>query len=300
MAKPCVKCMAKTPTTRVIEGSLYLRHDAPYAHDIRVHELGHGHTEVTIAPRYGWSEVDSLSPQAHHDYLEQLLNPPELTPLEVLENAARSRDNSTQRAKTNVRRLIKSKNLNQMLTLTYADNVTDRDTHHRNFDVFIKRVKRLLPRFEYVVTHERQERGAWHSHIAVHKILPVYWFKGTLVKSYDVMRHLWRSSHTSGGAVRASRCHEGGRKRNVSFIASYLAKYIGKDIGEEVPRYGNTYSSSLGRPPAPIVFCSLHPDLWGAICEAHDLIGPDVATSRLFEKHLVDKGVYFMSASPVS
>ena len=296
MAKPCVKCMDKKTVTRVIEGCLYLRDTDPYAQDIRVHELGHGHIEATISPCYGWSEVAALSPQAHADYLDQLLNPPEPTPLELLERACRSRERSTQRAKTCVRRLIKAKNLNQMLTLTYRENVTDRDTHLRNFDVFIKRVRRVIPTFEFVVTHEQQKRGAWHSHLAVHRILPVYTYQNTLVKSFTLLTHLWRSSHSSEGCCMVSPCHKGKKRRSVAYIATYLAKYIGKEIGSDVPKYGNTYSASLGRPPAAMLFRSLHSTTWPAVLEMHDLLGPDLH-NQVYEKSL-GSGVYYLASSP--
>ena len=44
---------------RFIDGALYRRHDTPYAFDLRVHDLGGGHTESLVLPRYGWSEVDA-------------------------------------------------------------------------------------------------------------------------------------------------------------------------------------------------------------------------------------------------
>ena len=52
---------------RVINGTLFERSVTPYSFDIRVHELGHGHIEATAQPRYGWSEVDNLSPSALSD-----------------------------------------------------------------------------------------------------------------------------------------------------------------------------------------------------------------------------------------
>lgn len=294
MAKPCVKSMDKTPVTRIIDATLYIRSDTPYAHDIRVHELGHGHIEATVSPRYGWSEVDNLSPQAHADYMDQLRNPPAPTPQELLDRACRSREKATQRAKTCVRRHIKSKNLDQMITLTYRENVTDRDTHLRNFDVFIKRVRRVIPNFEFVVTHERQKRGAWHSHLAVRRVFPVYTYKNTLVKSYTLLNHLWRASHESGGSCHVSPVHK--KRRSVSWIASYLAKYIGKDIGAEVPKYGNTFSASAGSPPAPLSFLSLHQTTWPAVADMLDLIGPDLH-AQIYQKP-IGTSMYYLATSP--
>lgn len=280
--------------TRIIDSTLYLRSSTPYGHDIRIHELGHGHTEATVMPRYGWSEVSQLSEQAQSDYMEQLLNPVPLSPLELLDKAADCREKATQRARTAVRRQIKAKNLDQMLTLTYRENVTDRETHLRNFDVFIKRVRRVIPTFEYVVTHERQKRGAWHSHLAVHRIFPVYTYKNTLVKSYTLLTHLWRASHTSEGAVMVSPIHK--KRRAVSYIAVYLAKYIGKDLNDDVPKYGNSYSASAGRPPAPMLFRSLFVDLVEAVGDLRALIG-STGTSRVHGCFLPGS-LYYLAASP--
>lgn len=245
-------------------------------------------------PCYGWSEIDALSSQAHADYMEQLRSPPALTPLELLDKVSRHREKATQRAKTAVRRQIKSKNLNQMITLTYREKVTDRDTHLRNFDVFIKRVRRLIPSFEFVVAHELQERGVWHSHLAVHRILPLYTYKNTLVKSYTLLTHLWRSSHTSMGAVRVSPIHT--KRRSIAWIALYLAKYIGKDINGDVPKYGNSYSASSGTPPRPMNFKSLHPELTHAVIDLYSLLGDlgDVVHRSCF----LPGDIFYLAASP--
>ena len=82
------------------------------------------------------------------------------------ERAAANRERSARRAKTQVRRLIKAKNLDTMLTLTYRENMMDRARMARDFDVFMKRIRRIFPGFEYVCVFEEQKRGAWHAHLA--------------------------------------------------------------------------------------------------------------------------------------
>ena len=280
--------------TCIIEGCLYLRHPTPTAYDIKVHELGDGHTEAVVMPHYSWSELDCLSPSALADYTAALLNPPAPTPLELLDRAARSADNAKKRAKTAVRRLVKDKNLDQMLTLTYRENVTDRDTHLRNFDVFIKRVRRAVPSFEFVVTHERQERGAWHSHIAVRRILPVYMYQGQLVKSYSLLTHLWRASQSSGGTCHASK-FTSSKRRDVAQIATYLSKYIGKSLGDEVPKYGNSYSASDGRPAPPVTIRVPRQNLFDAVIDLHALL-PE--TLGKVYTALLPGSMFYLAASP--
>ena len=45
-----------------------------------------------------------------------------------------------------------------MLTLTYQENMTDRARMARDFDVFMKRIRRIFPAFEYVCVFEEQQR----------------------------------------------------------------------------------------------------------------------------------------------
>lgn len=280
--------------TRIIDGVLYLRHATPTAFNIKVHELGQGHVEAVVMPHYAWSEVDCLTPSALADYMDLLRNPQAPTPLELLDRAARSADNAKKRAKTAVRRLVKEKNLDQMLTLTYRENVTDRSTHLRNFDVFMKRVRRAIPSFEFVVTHEKQERGAWHSHIAVRRILPVYWHRGALVKSYTLLTQLWRSSHDSGGTCHVSK-FMANKRRDVAQIATYLSKYIGKDLGDEVPKYGNSYSASAGRPSPPVTLRVPRLDLFSAVVDLHELL--PATLGRVYTTFLPGS-MFYLAASP--
>lgn len=281
--------------TRIVDGCLFLRADTPYAHTIRVHELGHGHTEAIVMPCYGWEELGSLTPQAHADYLDTLRNPPAPTPLQKLDKAAKHKEKTTCRARTKVRRLIKAKNLDLMLTLTYRENVTDRETMLRDFDVFIKRVRRVVPGFEYLAVFERQKRGAWHAHIAVHRIAPFYVIKGQMIKSYDLLRRLWRASHTHGGNVDAST--RVNRRRSIAYLASYLSKYIGKDLGDDVPKYGNTYSASGCALPKALSFVSMHPDLIYAVGDLHDLLG-ETNQSRLYGQFLPGSAYYLCLSPP--
>ena len=148
-----------TIITRIIDGALYRRSNTPYAHDLRVHELGHGHIEATALPQYAWSEVGAVEPDALADYLDCVNNPPPPTPLELLDRAAANRQRSTRRARTCVRRLAKFKGLSVLLTLTYRENMEDRSRMARDFDVFIKRLRRAIPDFEYICVFERQKRG---------------------------------------------------------------------------------------------------------------------------------------------
>ena len=192
----------KPPVYRIIEGCLYARHALPYAHEIRVHTLGHGHTEATLLPRYGWSEVGELSPLALSDaamcegniWLNGAwASAPPPSSEELLNKASCNIERSARRAKTKVRRLCKARGLTTMMTLTYRENMEDRARMGRDFDVFVKRIRRVIPGFTYLCVFERQKRGAWHAHIAVPEVLSHYMHKGVLVQSYPFLRSLWRA-----------------------------------------------------------------------------------------------------------
>ena len=79
---------------------------------------------------------------------------------------------------------------------------------------------------------EEQQRGAWHAHIAVKRVLSHYLHKGALVKSYDLLRAVWRAVVGKGNVdVSRARRHS---QRNISKLASYLTKYLAKTFEDGV------------------------------------------------------------------
>ena len=282
--------------TRVIDGALYARAPTPYAFTLKVHDLGHGHVEAVALPRYGWHEVDGLSDLAQADLAAALASPPELTAAELLERAALNRERSTRRARTQVRRLAKFKGLTVLLTLTYRENMLDRERMARDFDVFVKRVRRAIPEFEYVCVFERQKRGAWHAHIAVRRILSHYQHKGALVRSYDLLRSMWRGVVGSdNGNVDVSRNKR--VNRSSAKLAAYLSKYIGKTF-DQAEKHVNSYSASGRKLPDAITETMLNTDQATAIAALVDLIRPEVVAASEFHQALIDGGGYFLCLSP--
>jgi hypothetical protein len=282
--------------TRVIEGTLYQRCPTPYGYDLRIHELGHGHVEALALPRYGWEEVANLSALARADYADALACPPPLTPAELLDRATQNRERSTRRARTVVRRLAKAKGLSVLLTLTYRENQTDRDQMQRDFDVFVKRVRRVITGFEYVCVFERQKRGAWHAHIAVRAILSHYLHKGALVRSYDLLRSMWRGVVGSdNGNVDVSRNRK--VNRSSAKLASYLSKYIGKTF-DQAEKHVNSYSASGRRLPDAVTQRLLTTSQAEAISGLIDLIRTEVDSGAEFYQALIGSGGYYVCLSP--
>lgn len=296
---------SKPSQYRVIDGALYARHSTPYAHDLRVHDLGHGHLEAVVMPRYGWSEVAMLSPSALADHaacegsiwVDGAWAPaPPPSASELLDKAARNVERSSRRARTKVRRLCKAKGLTTMVTLTYRDNMQDRSRMARDFDVFVKRVRRVITGFQYVCVFERQTRGAWHAHIAVPRVLSHYLHHGVMVRSYDLLRSMWRGVvGVDGGNVDVSRNKRVGR--SAARLASYLSKYISKGFAEALGS-GDSYRASGRALPPAVVVRSAHPGLAGAVSDLFDLIRTEVDSSLDFHHALLDCGGYFVSLSP--
>lgn len=295
---------AKTPMHRIIAGTLYERNPTPYAHDLRVYDLGGGHVEALAVPRYGWSEVAPLAPLAladweayTPDFWGKATTPPPLSPAELLERAAADRERSTRRARTKVRRLAKFKLLTDLLTLTYREEVTDRARMQRDFDVFMKRVKRVLPGFEYICVFERQKRGTWHAHIAVRRFASHYLHKGALVKSYDLLRSMWRGVvGADNGNIDVSR----GRavRRSTAKLAAYLSKYIGKSFGDN-EKHANSYSASGRTIPDAVLERVASPLLADAIAALVDLIRPEATAGGAKWSHcMLDSGGWFLCVSP--
>jgi hypothetical protein len=194
-----------------------------------------------------------------------------------------------------MRRLIKVKGLTTMLTLTYRENMVDRDRMARDLDVFLKRVRRVIPGFQYVAVFERQKRGAWHAHLAVEKVLSHYVSGKRLVRSYDLLRSMWRAVvGVDNGNVDVSRNRR--VQRSLAKLASYMSKYIGKTLDQR-DKYVNSYSASGRALPRPISIRLSFPRLGDALAEACGLLEAEIAAGELFMQ-LCDGGGAFICLSP--
>jgi len=126
---------------------------------------------------------------------------------------------AAKRAKQQVRLRCKAIGADRMITLTYRENMTDKDRLKRDFDA-LRRLLGRIQNFQYVAVAERQKRGAWHLHIAV---------KGR--QNYRVLRELWLRVVGEGNGnvdVRNPNREAGLRHK----IASYIGKYIVKNFDE--------------------------------------------------------------------
>lgn len=233
-------------TVRLIDGWFYEGTPAD-EYELVVRRLGNGHAEGNIRRTVAWRE---LGP-ARADELELWQRCRDETEAERREaNSKRA----ARRATTRVRRVVKVAGLDSLLTLTYRCLQPDLALCKRHLKEFVRRMRRLIPGWQYVAAFERQARGSWHVHMAVHKLpmrLPAS--TGVKVKSYGVVRAVWRSvvGLDNGNIDESRRRRFSGRSS--AKVASYISKYMLKAF-QEGDAWSNRYSAGgLGALPQPVV-----------------------------------------------
>lgn len=159
------------------------------------------------------------------------------TGLEVDRDAEQWRKRNARRARAQVVDKAIAAGMNALHTLTFKHNVTDLDEALRCFDLYRRKCQKLLPGWRYVVCWQRQERGAWHFHLATYRLPRHFTQSGVKVNSWDVMRRLWlQSAGEYGGNFDEARekRRNGSRVpfKSAARIARYIGRYIGRDIGE--------------------------------------------------------------------
>lgn len=140
-------------------------------------------------------------------------------------------------AKKRVRQACKTIGADRLVTLTYRENVTDRELALRHWDLFRRRLRKHN-QFLYVAVMELQEgfkkgnsaaqegRSSIHFHVAVHGR-----------QCYQLLRSIWQSilgDDAQGrkmGQVNVRDPHRFGfGKDGVHKLASYIAKYCTKSM----------------------------------------------------------------------
>lgn len=130
---------------------------------------------------------------------------------------SRNEERAARRAKSRLRQLILSANLTHLLTLTYRENVTDFERATKDLNRFLRKVKLHNPNWKYVAVAEKQERGAYHWHLAVQGHQDV-----------DFLRKTWLAIVVEGNIdVSAPRSI---RKDQRLFLVQYMSKFLFKQI----------------------------------------------------------------------
>lgn len=172
-------------------------------HKITVHDFGDKNIEVSVMPYETWSEPNELMQKKSITTRGE-------------GDRERSAEVAAKRAKRKVRHLCKLLKARYMVTLTTREAITDIDKFQKLFQEFVRRI-RLVSNFQYVATHEMQNRGALHLHIAVANR-----------QDYKLLWSIWlRVVGIGEGRVHVS---SGNRKASVNQIAAYISKYIAKSF----------------------------------------------------------------------
>jgi hypothetical protein len=176
--------------------------------------------------------------------------------LQALEKSAR-------RAKQGCAHKIKEAGFSSLLTCTYRENMQDFDRLRRDWKAMLRVLGEHVPNFAAVFAFERQQRGAWHVHAAIHKLPAFLWVpyrRGrqvtkVMVRSWDYIRRLWRRIVGDGNIdVDGHRKHRRSRQRaqeSLARLAGYVSKYLTKDHATG-PSGRNRWGSTAGiTPPKP-------------------------------------------------
>jgi hypothetical protein len=263
-------------------------------HEVVMHDLGHGHREASIIRSVHWEHIATMSDAAYGAYLEEserCRNDPVI----AAEREAAHLQRAARRAKTKVRRICKTMGVDALLTLTYRENMQDLEACKKHLKEFVRRVRKLVPGFAYVAAFERQKRGAWHVHMGIHALPFNLPWQGVKVKSYSVIRAVWRSVVGDlGGNIDQARKKRQSRKSPAQ-MASYISKYILKAF-EEGAQYSNRYSSSSYTLPEAVRMRFQAASLADLIALVYAELGTDGTTTNPWLSQFGDR--FFLTAEP--
>lgn len=225
----------------------------------KVVDFGNGHREACV-----WFHQPDPERSLERAIERDMPTPDELREVDREGNIKRA----VRRAKQQVRYACKSMMVNSLWTLTYKENVQDRDLVLRHLDQFRRRVGAVLGEWKYIAVLEKQERGAYHIHLATHALPTRLVRGGVKVKSWDVMRSIWHrvvgtvDGKPGGNFDEAKRKRRNGPHskpiRGAGAIASYIAGYVAKDM-EETELNRKRYSVTRG-----VEMPKVLRDAWGA------------------------------------
>jgi hypothetical protein len=205
--------------------------------------------ERTVRPVYAWEEVGEAPDWMMHPH-------DEVDPVKDADWLAEQKEKNLRRAAKRAKQACKwfivTERFDELLTLTYRENQTDEalaKVHHKEW---VRRMKRALGGvFRYCTGFEPQKRGAWHMHVATHKLPQHVEHKGVKIQAWKLGTAIWRDivGHDNGLCFVGGKPSKWGTKRRKNMglykMANYVSKYITKHY-ELMPDSVNRYSRSNG------------------------------------------------------
>lgn len=166
---------------------------------------------------------------------------PEKSASEIEAEKVENHQRAVKKAIQTTRYLCQQMKADRLLTLTYRDNVQDREKVKADFKQFLRLVRNGwkgqagLPGWRYVAVLERQERGAYHVHCAVQGYQPVKFIRQCWYKALG-------ASATASGAdtpgqidITSPRTYTGASRKKewaTHRLAAYIVKYMSKTFDE--------------------------------------------------------------------
>lgn len=173
--------------------------------------------------------------------------PEEITPEQLLKRREDSVKKSVFRARQKLRWLVKQIGADHLLTLSYRDNMQDIERLKSDWKAFVRLVVARYPEWKYVCVHEKQDRGAFHLHVAVSGRQDIKYFRRCWYKV------LGASPDASGTDTPGQVNVIGPSKRfggmgyvwKANRLAGYIGKYLHKQF-EESDKGAKRYWASKG------------------------------------------------------
>jgi hypothetical protein len=270
---------------RIIEGTLYERNRVPGVYEVRTKRAA-GVMERMVRPAYCWEEVGPAPA-----WMMMPLDEPD--PIKdadwLAEEKEKNLRRAAKRAKLACKWFIVHERFDELLTLTYRENQTDEALAKRHHKEWVRRMKAALGgNFRYCTGFEPQERGAWHMHVATHKLPQHVDYKGVRIEAWKLGTRIWRSivGEDNGLCFVGGKASKWGHKRRKHMglykMAGYVSKYITKHY-ELMPESANRYSRSNGQPDIDVHVAHFSAeDLGDLIGLCFELPGGSVVVSHRF------------------
>lgn len=187
---------------------------------VRVRHFSNGQVEINGFPTTAWHRLNDARLRAHEVK----------TARGESEHRERNEEIAVRRSAQQIRLRCKQVGANQMITLNTRENIQDMERFYPLCKEFFRRM-RLHGDFHYVAVPERQERGAWHLHVAcqgrVAKHLIIRVWMRVLGRSEDGKSRGWCDVRNP---KRSDSQWNNGKRWESHRLAAYISKYISKDV----------------------------------------------------------------------
>lgn len=209
---------------------------------------------------------------------------PELSEEEQKAKETENLSRSVRRARQKVRHLVKGLEADHMLTFSYRENMEDIDRLKEDWKRFQRLFRGRYTSWQFVCIRERQERGAYHLHVAVKGKQDIRWLLRCWLLAIgqeweDVQQwyvHEVPLGDKSCGAVNvrapSKKWGGAGKSWRPERLAGYLTKYLGKEFASAEHHSKRYWHSDKISKPVVIKFWLGSVSFGAAIQEAHDFV----------------------------